>query len=413
MLSKKNQGHHLTKILDLPNYEVVGIQFLDNLGIVMRIKCQRDFADCPCCGNRSHHLHQNHYHTIQDLPWGINPVYLRINARQFKCKVCGKPFTEELEITPNRRSYTKRFALDLLDQVLKSNILAIAERAEISEYRIQHILEDAGQVLKERKPEGLKILGIDEIAWVKGGKSYCGVLVNLETHEEIGLVKSRKQEDMREVFESWGEEILQGIEYVSIDLWRPYKTLVEELMPNAEIVADRFHVMKIVNKELDKQRKEEYKKAQKICKKAERKKITEGLKNSKYVLLRNQDELTEIQAEKLETVKSVSSVLAEMHELKEQFRDIFEESKNWTEGSLRLLDWLLLAKDKFSDACKTIINWFGEITMYFECHITNGCVEGINNKIKQIKHSAYGFRNFGNFVTRTLLSSCKFIDLAY
>ena len=184
-------------------------------------------------------------------------------------------------------------------------------------------------------------------------------------------------------------------------------------MPNAEIVADRFHVMKAVNKQLDTQRKRESKEAKNIQNKAERKRVIEGLKNSKYVLLKNQDDLTESQLEKLEEVKSVSPVLAEMHKLKEEFRTIFEESRNWSEGTLKLLDWLRSAKDKFSDACKTIVNWFGEVTTYFECHITNGCVEGINNKLKLIKHAAYGFRNFGNFETRALLSCCKSIDLAY
>ena len=113
--------------------------------------------------------------------------------------------------------------MDILHQVLGSNISVISQRTGISEYRIQHILEDAGKVLKQRKPKGLRILGIDEISWVKGGKYYCGVLVNLVTHEAIGLVQSRKQDEMRKVFEGWGEEILQGIKLVSIDLWRPYK----------------------------------------------------------------------------------------------------------------------------------------------------------------------------------------------
>lgn len=413
MLSKNLQRTVLTHILDLPNYDVVGIQLFDDVGIVIYIKSQNKFATCPRCGTESRQLHQNHYHNIQDLPWNKKPVYLRVNARQFRCKQCGKPFTEVLDFTPSRRGYTKRFAVDILHQVLGSNILAVSQRTGISEYRIQHILEDAGKVLKQMKPKGLRILGIDEISWVKGGKYYCGVLVNLETHEAIGLVKSRKQDEMRPVFEGWGEEILQGIKLVSIDLWRPYKTLVEELMPNAEIVADRFHVMKRVNEQLDTQRKREYQKAKKIQNKAERKRVIEGLKNSKYVLLKNQDDLTESQLEKLEEVKSVSPILAEMHELKEEFRTIFEQSRNWSEGTLKLLDWLYSAKDTFSDACKTIVNWFGEVTTYFECHVTNGCVEGINNKLKLIKHAAYGFRNFGNFETRALLSCCKSVDLAY
>ncbi|MCG8363615.1 MAG: transposase [Pseudanabaenales cyanobacterium] len=69
---------------------------------------------------------------------------------------------------------------------------------------------------------------------------------------------------MRQVFEGWEEEILQGIKLVSLDLWRPYKTLVEELMPNAEIVADRFYVMNAVNDQLDTQPRRACQKAKKI-----------------------------------------------------------------------------------------------------------------------------------------------------
>jgi transposase len=413
MRLKKNDIKILTQTLNLPNYVAQDVRTLEGIGIVIHVESQNNFAICPRCNTKSHHLHQNHDRTIEDLPWGEYPVYLRVNARQFKCSTCGKPFTEDLEFTLPRRSYTKRFALNILQQSLDSNILRVAQRTGLSEYRIEHILEDAAQILKQQKPQGLRILGIDEISWAQKGRNYCAVLVDLETHTVIDLVKSRKQEVLRGVFRSWGEETLQGIEWVSIDLWRPYQGLVEELMPNAEVVADRFHVMKGINEELDSQRKEEVSKAKKIRRKAEREKVVKGLKKSKYILLKNQEELNEEQKEKLEEVKNLSPILAEMHELKEQFREIFETSKSWAEGSLRLLDWLLAAGDKFPHACKTIINWFGEITIYFECHITNGIVEGINNKLKQIKRAAYGFCNFDNFVTRVLLSFCKSIDLAY
>ena len=134
----------------------------------------------------------------------------------------------------------------------------------------------------------------------------------------------------------------------------------------------------------------------------------EGLENSKYVLLKNQGDLTEGQLYKLEEVKSESSVLAEMHELKEEFRTIFEGSRNWSEGTLKLLDWLCSAKNKLSDACKTIINWFGEVTAYFECHVTNDCVEGINNKLyaKLINICIIG-SGYSNFAKKLWVDFCK------
>jgi transposase len=117
------------------------------------------------------------------------------------------------------------------------------------------MLKDKARELKQEKPLWLKKLGIDEIALVKGKGNYCAVLVDLETSKVIDILEERSQKKIIEVLSSWGKEVLEKIEYVSIDLWKPYQSLVKKLMPNAEVVADRFHVMKQVNEELDEQRK--------------------------------------------------------------------------------------------------------------------------------------------------------------
>jgi len=79
-------------------------------------------------------------------------------------------------------------------------------------------------------------------------------------------------------------------------------------------------------------------------------------------------------------------------------------SENWSTGTLLLLDWMKSAEKYFPKSRGTIIRWFGEITAYFEHRISNGIVEGINNKLKLIKRSGFGFRNFDNFNLRSLLS---------
>lgn len=101
----------------------------------------------------------------------------------------------------------------------------------------------------------LKRLGIDEISLRKGQGDYIVVLVDLERRVPISFAPSRKQVDIRKVLEGWGETVLSQIIEVSIDLSGNYKGLVHKLLPNADIVADRFHVMKIVNQDLDTARK--------------------------------------------------------------------------------------------------------------------------------------------------------------
>ena len=407
------------EILDCESHKPVNISIIDDI-IFVKLEAKDKSATCPRCGCKSHKLHQNHEHLVQDLAWNGKAVYLQINSRQFKCDKCGKPFTETLEIKPFRRAYTKRFALDIVDRVLASNILAIAEQTSLSEYQIQHILNDVGKLLRNQTPKNLVRLGIDEISLRKGSGRYCAVLVDLDSHEIIGLLRSRKQDEIREVLMSWGSEVLNSIKLVSMDLSKSYKSIINEVLPDVEVVADRFHVMKQINDELDSKRKDERRKAtvevkeaRSKAKKKEKEEIEDAIKGSKYPLLKNEIDLLNEQKEKLKKVKEVSPILEQMHNLKEEFRTIFEKSHNWGDGTLELMNWIKKASNVFSKSCQTLINWFGEVTGYFEHHISNGCVEGLNNKLKVIKRCGYGFRNFENFEIRVLLSCTKSIDLAY
>jgi transposase len=175
--------------------------------------------------------------------------------------------------------------------------------------------------------------------------------------------------------------------------------------------------MDIINKELDNHRKREVEDLIKTAKtseeKAKHEQVLEGLKKSKYVLLKNEKDLGEEQESKLVQVKEVSPELKIMHELKEEIREIFEQSDNWLTGLLKLGIWLGSAKKYFPDSQNTIIRWLDEIIAFFDNRTTSGVVEGINNKLKLIKRSAYGFRNFENYRIRCLLNWQLIVDLAY
>ena len=73
-------------------------------------------------------------------------------------------------------------------------------------------------------------------------------------------------------------------------------------------------------------------------------------------------------------------------------------------GLLNLADWLRDATSKFPNSCRTIIRWLDEIIPDFKNRTTQGIVEGINNKLKLIKPKGFGFKNFHNFRSRSLLS---------
>lgn len=392
------------QILNLPDMKVLDFQELEGEEIIITIEKSVNYSTCPWCGQMTHSIHQNHWRIIHDLPWNKKPVLLKINRRQFKCHKCKKVFSEQLDFVDKSKGYTKRLATDIVQQVLNSNIRSVAQRNGLSDEEVESMLKKQVSHILNINLSQVKKLGIDEIALVKGKGNYLAILVDLDTHKPIEIVQSRRIEDIREVLVSWGVEILNQIEEVSIDLWLPYKNLVEELMPNANITADRFHVMKQVNDELDTMRKAEKKAAISLDNKSEKERILEALNKSKYAIIKNEDSLNEKQREKLKSVQEVSPNLAKMHSLKEQFRDIFETTKSWGDSIIKLLDWMYDALSYFPKSIGTIVRWFGEIVGYFDGRTTSGAVEGINNKLKLIKRLGYGFRNFTNFRLRSLLN---------
>lgn len=401
----------LTQLLNLAGIEVE--DYTDCGGqLILEVEARTTQAACPRCQQTSCNLHQNHRYLVRDLSISGRTVFLKVNRRQFKCQTCGKPFSETLDFIGNRRKQTDRFAQLIVQQVLHSDIHNVALQNDLTDEEVWSMVQYISKKKLQIDLSRLKRLGIDEIAMRKGQGDYIVVLVDLDRRIPLEFARSRKQEDIRQVLEAWGEPVLSQIVEVSIDLSGNYKGIVHKLLPNADVVADRFHVMKIVNQELDTARKAIFKAQTENLDEVNRSRIEAALKQSKYVLLKPEENLTHKQKAKLEEIREVMPALAQMHQQKEVFRFIFEQAEDWADGTLKLLDWLADAQETFQKSVGTISRWFGEVTGYFENRTTNGAVEGINNKLKLIKRSGYGFRNFDNFQLRCLICWHLAITLA-
>jgi transposase len=392
----------LTQLLNLPGIEVENYTHSGG-ELILEVEAMTTQATCPRCQGVSHHLHQNHWYLVRDLSISGQTVFLKVNRRQFKCRTCGKPFSEALDFVDPRRKQTNRFAEAIVQQVIHSDIHNTARQNDLTDEEVWSMVQYVSKKKLQIDLSKLKRLGIDEITLRKGQGDYIVVLVDLDRKVPIGFAPSRKQEAIKEVLEGWGEAVLKQIVEVSIDLSGNYRGLIHKVLPHATVVADRFHVMKIVNQELDGARKALRKANENNENHEEKERIEAALKQSKYVLLKPEENLTEKQKAKLKEIREVVPSLAQMHQQKEAFRAIFEQATTWDDGAFRLLDWLADAQGTFKQSVGTICRWFGEITQYFEHQTTSGVVEGINNKLKLIKRSGYGFTNFDNFQLRCLI----------
>lgn len=212
------------------------------------------------------------------------------------------------------------------------------------------------------------------------------VVCDIDQGQLIEVIDSHKQEDIIEVLRQQPVEVREIVEEVSVDMWGGFPKVVEEVFPNAVIVFDRFHVMKPVNEELNLIRKQ----------------VRIKDKGSKFILLKNGEDLTAEEKTKLESILSRSKRLRSAYEWKEEFREIYEKVTTVEEGKVRLSEWLNKAQSVYCAAITTIRNHLDGICNYFINRTTSGAMEGINNRIKLIKRQAYGFVNFDNFRARLL-----------
>lgn len=200
------------------------------------------------------------------------------------------------------------------------------------------------------------------------------------------MIDSHQQEDIIETLEQQPLEVRQKVEEVSVDMWGGFPKVVERAFPNAVIVIDRFHVMKAVNEELNKIRRQA--------------RVFD--RGSKFIFLKNGKDLTFEEKDKLGQLLKRSNRLKKAYKWKEEFRAIYEQSLTVEEGKHQIQEWLGKARAVYSEVITTISNHLDGICNYFRNRTTSGAMEGINNRIKLIKRQAYGFVNFTNFRERLL-----------
>ncbi|WP_414545644.1 ISL3 family transposase [Nostoc sp. CCY0012] len=396
--------HFITKVINLEDIKVINYDFITDDEIVIEVENKLKVGQCPHCGHITDKIHQNHWYTVRDIPLSDYQVLLKVNRRQLRCTKCRQVFSESLDFIKTRRTYTKRLGMKVIKEVLETNVESAAIRNRMTASEVETLLKEQEADLLKEKPLQLKKLGIDEITQLKGGKNYAAVLVDLETRKPIMLLEKRNKAVIAEYLSSLGSEVLNQIEEVSIDLWIPYKSLIQEMLPNAQVVADRFHVMKQINQELDERRKQEKRAAVKIKNRQEREDKLAGLTHSKYPLLKKKESLNDQEKAKINSLQKLAPELGEMYRNKEAIRDIFESHITSDEALYKFLEWTQTAYKFFPKSCRTISRWIDEILAYFDHRTTQGIVEGINQKIKLIKRRAYGLTNFNNFRRRILLN---------
>lgn len=276
----------------------------------------------------------------------------------------------------------------------------MALREGLSETTVLDIFKKKAKAQTRGVERGwLRVLGVDEISVRKGHQNYALVLTDLERRCVLEVFDNRHQATFEQWLAGLSQAQRRAIKVVSMDMWNAYRYAVKRKLPRAEIVADRFHVVKQLNHQLNLLRRKWQRQAQPD--------LAEILKGSRWLLLKNRADLTPDEAEKLRLILAACPELGQVYLLKEEFRIICNKIKDKKQAERFLRAWCYKAEATGTPyLCKfvrTLRNWWTEFLNYFDERITQGFVEGINRAIRGIIHRAFGFRNFANFRLQVLL----------
>lgn len=387
----------LTQLLDLPHFTVRGYSVeRASTQDILHLFCEYRLAVgiCPHCQTVSTTIKQYKERCVRDCDvWGKR-TFLHFRIRRFECSECGLRFTEELPSIGWRRRQTYRFEQEVYRHCRRCSRKETAESYHLSQSTVQGIFKKwAKEHCSQLSWKKVRVLGMDEIALKKRHKQYVLVLSDLERRCVLAVLPTREQKALATWLKTLSSGEKKAIRVVSMDMWRPYRAFVEKELPQAQIVADRFHVMKNLNQQLTKARRQIQRQADEATAKA--------LKGSRWLLVRNRDTLTDEQEQLLLTAIAADADLRQAYLLKEEFRLIFERIHDRERARRFLMAWIFKVQQTHNKYLlafvKTLQNWWSEILNFFDERITNGFVEGINRAIRSIIWRACGFRNFENF----------------
>lgn len=392
------QDDCITVALGLPELRILWQKELED-HFEVTVIYRGEEATCPRCGEVSTKEHDRRQQHKRDRRLRDKGVFLILMKRRFRCLWCGKVFTEPDEVFGPWRRSSYRFREHLGQEALHQTVKRVAEKERVGEGLVRRcVAEEIGRRLGAReRAETPELIGLDEFS-VSGRRLYHTAICNLVKGEVMEVVEGQGRQRVEEYLDKLPQP--ERVKGVVMDMHEPFRQAVQMCLPQAKVVVDKFHLIRHINGALDKVRSR--------LQGGNRRGRKRDLFNSRYTLLKGGEKLADRERERLNQLFYCYPELKRAWVLKESFRAWYREAdRSKAEEMLGLLE-KKIAKDslyEFRKLLHTFTNWREEILNYFDHRVTNGFVEGKNNRIKTIKRMAYGYRNLGNFRMRILATN--------
>lgn len=363
----------------------------DSRTVTIYLKPSAHTMYCEHCGTRCRQVHETTVRRVRDLPLMALQVRLMVPRRRVWCEQCGGPRLERLSWLGRYQRVTDRLAEAVSQLLESSNILAVARFFQLGWHTVK-ALDKARlrRALQEPDWSQIHYLAMDEFALHKGHR-YATVVVDPIRRQVLWVGKGRSRETARAFFEQLPAGVAGQIRAVAIDMTAAYELEIQAHCPNAQIVFDLFHVVAKYGREvIDRVRLDQ---ANQLRHDKPARKV---VKSSRWLLLRNRENLDRCQRVQLDELLEANQPLLIAYLMRDELKRLwFYRRPRYAQ---RAWDhWLEQAQ---GSGITALAHFAFKLKAYLHgilsrCRhpLNTSIVEGINNTIKVIKRRAYGYRD--------------------
>lgn len=359
---------------------------------------------CPHCGERGP-LHDH----AQERSWRHLDTcqcqtFIHCRLPRVNCPVHGVQQVPAFWAEPGGR-FTLAFESRGIHTLKECNISGAERLLQVGWDGIWGLLERAvtrGLKRKERRIPAY--LSIDEKSFAKRHK-YETLVCDQQKGTVEYVVDDRTQESLEDYYRLFSEEECRSVQAVAMDMWEPYILATQQCLPQADIVFDRFHVVRQVSEAVDKVRRQEH---QRLKEQGD-----ETLKGTRHLWLANQENIPDWRQEEFADLRKVELKTGRAWALKESLRPFWDYTypKRAETFFNKWYYWATHSRlGPVVKAAKTLKSHLPNILTFFKHRITNAVAEGLNSKIQMVKQMACGFRNREHYKT-AIYFHCGGLDL--
>jgi len=371
------------------NYQYVNTEFKKGK-VIFTIRQEVGNLRCRVCGSRHVIRRGVNMRRYRGVPIGGHPVQFVLDVPRVGCLDCGAVRQVRVNFANERRSYTRTFERYVLELSQSMSIQDVARHLQIGWDIVKDIQKRyLGRKFKRIKLKHLREIAIDEIS-IGHGHRYLTVVLDLDSGAVV-FIGDGKGADALKPFWKQLKASHAKIKAVAMDMSPAYISAVLTHLPNAKIVFDHFHIIKLFNEKLSDLRRDLYREATEQLHK-------NVLKGTRWLLLKNPENLDDTRDEprRLQEALALNQPLATAYYMKEDLRQVWEQPNK--QAAQRVLDrWIRRAERSGIRMLKkfahTLAAHRNQILNFYDYRISTGPLEGTNTKIRVLQRQAYGFRD--------------------